>query len=170
MHDRRAGVREIGAVPLRFELQYVAIYCHILSYTQPERTERFMRSRDYNSILAMPPKELLDWAAKEFLVEIPGEIVTAEDMDEAARLLLQLSNSYSYLCALLSYAKISAREAKRYGEKSDYEDMVDRRDVIQNVTDCVKQLYAAVSRSVTIRIENNQELRMTACCGITQRR
>ena len=117
---------------------------------------------DYISILNMEPEKLLDWLNNEFTVQIPEEILSIEDMNEAARILLQLSNSYSYLCTLSSYAKIAARQAKRYGEKMDYEDAVDRKKIIQNMTDCIKQQYAAVSRSVTIRIENNQELRMTS--------
>ncbi len=110
----------------------------------------------------MEPKELLDWITTEFSVQLPTEIISVEDMNLAAKLLLQLSNNYSYLCALLSNAKLEARAQKRYGEKKDYEDAVDRKEIIQNMVDCVKQQYAAVSRSVTIRIENNQELRMTA--------
>ncbi len=117
---------------------------------------------DYLKLLRMDPAELLNWLTKEFSVQIPGEILTAEDMDNAAKTLLQLSNAYSYLCTLLSYAKIETRQQKRYGEKEDYEDMVDRKEIIQNMVDCIKQNYAAVSRSVTIRIENNQELRMNA--------
>ena len=117
---------------------------------------------DYDTILSMEPKKLLNWLTSEFVIKLPGEICTAEDMDKASMLLLQLSNEYSYLCALSSAAKIATREAKRSGDKEAHENMVDKKDTIVAITECVKQQYAAISRSVTIRIENNQELRMNA--------
>lgn len=117
---------------------------------------------DYLSVLNMDPYEMIHWITEEFSIDIPPEITTIEDMDEAARLLLKISGMYSYLCTLLSYAKIETRNKKRSGDKIAYEDMVDRKEIIQNMVDVVKQQYAAVSRSVTIRMENNRELQMVA--------
>lgn len=119
---------------------------------------------DYNRVLSMKSEDMIDWLLKEFDLEIPGEIITPDDMDEAAKLLMQASSYYSYLCALLSYAKVYVRDLKRQGpsKKLDYEDMVDRKEILQNFADSVKQQYSAISRAVTIRIENNQELRMNA--------
>lgn len=118
----------------------------------------------YNSnldqTLSKPPIELLNWLLNEFSIEIPEVIATPQDMENASQILLHLSGAYSYLMALLSYAKLKTREAKRNLSKEEYEDMVDRRDVIDNVKDIVKQNYAAVSRAVTICIENNNELKM----------
>ncbi len=81
-------------------------------------------------------------------------------MEKAGQVLLRLSGAYSYLMAFLSHAKIRVRETKRNCSKEEYEDMVDRRDVIENIKDVVKQNYTAVSRAVTIYIENNNELKM----------
>ncbi len=117
---------------------------------------------NYEEILRMEPKALLEWLIKEFHVEQPKEILTVDDMQLASALLLQLSSYYSYLCALLSYAKIATRESKRSGEKALHEDMVDKKDIIQNMTDAVKQQYASISRAVTIHQENNTELRMNS--------
>lgn len=110
----------------------------------------------------MKAEEMIDWLLKEFALDVPGEIITPDDMDEAATLLLKGSSYYSYLCALLSYAKVRVRSLKREGpsKKSEYEDMVDRKEVLQNFADAIKQEYAAISRAVTIRMENNLELRM----------
>lgn len=116
----------------------------------------------YSDILNMSPTQLFEWITKEFIIQIPAQIHSIEDMDYAATTLLKLSSHYSYLNSLLSYAKIRTRECKRSGDRIEYEDMVDKKEIIQNMTDSVKQQYAAVSRSVTIRIENNQELRMNA--------
>ena len=123
---------------------------------------------DYNTIFQMDPSNLLTWLLENFSVELPEEIQSTADMENAAKLLLQLSNHYSYLCALASTAKIATRNAKRYDSKEEYEDMVDRKEIIQNMVDVVKQQYAGVSRAVTIRMENNVELRMTAGGYISQ--
>lgn len=117
---------------------------------------------DYAQILAKNPRDLMEWLLEEFTVEIPHEIITTDDMDEAASLMMQLSSYFSYLCTLSSYAKIATREVKREGDKIAYEDMVDRKEIIQNMLDAVKQQYSAVSRAVTVRIENNNELRMNS--------
>ena len=117
---------------------------------------------DYEKILAKEPRELLKWLLSEFNVEQPKEILTVQDMELAAGLMLKLSGFYSYLCALLSYAKIATRDAKRGGDKRYHEDMVDKKDIIQNMTDSVKQQYASISRAVTIHQENNMELRMNS--------
>ena len=124
---------------------------------------------DYVQVMAMLPEILLDWLTDSFLEEIPSEMTTAEDMDNAAKLMLKLSSSYSYLCALLSYAKFETRNVKRCGDKEDYEDMVDKKEAIQNILDAVKQQYNAISRVVTIRIENNRELQMNTNGYIARR-
>lgn len=118
-------------------------------------------NKDYKSIMQKKPLELLNWLLSEFSVQIPEAVVTADDIKKASEILLQLSNTYSYLVTLTSYAKLATREAKRNLPKEEYEDMVDRRDVLQNFSDITKQSYAAVSRAVTIYIENNNELRMS---------
>lgn len=114
----------------------------------------------YDNLLHKEPKELLNYLVEKFYVPLPEAIFTAADMEAASKLLIKLSGEYSYLTALLLYAKIAVRDTKRNGSKPDYEDMIDRRDTIEGVTNAVKQQYAAVSRAVTIHIENNQELRM----------
>lgn len=111
-------------------------------------------------ILKMEPKALLDKLVEDYSYGLPSEIVGPDDMAEASRLLIRLSGDYSYLMSLLSYAKLDAREAKRTRSKEEYEDAVDRKEIIANVTEAIKQKYAAISRAVTIHIENNRELHM----------
>ncbi len=115
---------------------------------------------DFNCILEKEPTDLLEWLLSNFSVPVPELVVTMDDMSSASETLLKLSGIYSYLMTLLSYAKVKTRELERLKEKDLYEDMVDRKEVIQNFSDAVKQSYTAVSRAVTIRIENNNELRM----------
>ncbi|MCR5396829.1 MAG: hypothetical protein K6E64_05105 [Lachnospiraceae bacterium] len=120
----------------------------------------------YNDILRKDPMELFCWLNQEFSVSVPAEIISAKDMDDAAKLLLKLTSYYSYLCSLLSYAKVLTRQVKRDCDKATYEDMIDRRDMIEAMQKNVMQQYSAISRAVTIHIENNRELRMNATGGI----
>lgn len=122
---------------------------------------------NYNNLLSMDPKDLLDWLLQNFTVELPTEIISIEDMNNASKLLLQLTSFFSYMNSLSSAAKIAKREAKRNATTEEYQNMVDRADIIQNMVDVIKQQYAAISRAVTIHIDNNTELRMNAS-GIMQ--
>lgn len=115
----------------------------------------------YKILLTLSPSDLLENLEKEFLRPVPEEILSVEDMEMAGKELLRLSSAYSSLLTLQSYAKLDTREKKREKvTKREIDDSVDRKEIIQNVVDIVKQQYNAVSRAVTIRIENNQELRM----------
>ena len=116
---------------------------------------------NYDRILSMKPSNLLDWLINEFDTEIPAEIKSIDDMSDASDLLLHLTSNYSYLITLLSYSKLCVREAKRSGNKEYHEDAIDRRDIIQAYVDIVKQQYTAVSRAVTIKVENNKEILMS---------
>ncbi len=115
---------------------------------------------NFDNILQKSPLSLLNWLYEEFNVEVPQIVVSQDDMKAASEALLKLSSYYSYLMGLLSYSKIKVREAKRTKSKEEHEDMVDRKDVLENFKEAIKHSYAAVSRAVTIYIENNAELKM----------
>ena len=114
----------------------------------------------YADALKKEPKELLNWLVKNFSVVIPEQVNSAEDMVLASSKLLELSSKYSYLCNLASYAKIVCRDYKRNKDKQEYEDMVDKKEIIGYMSDSVKQSYQALSRAVTIYIHNLEELKM----------
>lgn len=122
----------------------------------------------YKNVIDKSPQELFKWLTDNFLVELPSVLMSIEDMEYASSLLMQLAGYYQYLTALLSYAKISTRAAKRNLSKEAYENMVDKKELIQNTVDAVKQSYNAVSRAVTIHIENNAELRMNSSGSIRE--
>lgn len=60
---------------------------------------------EYNSILSMNPTHLLEWLLQNFTVNLPEEIISVEDMNNASKLLLKLTSYYSYMNSLLSAAK-----------------------------------------------------------------
>ena len=126
----------------------------------------------YENILELEPYSMIDMLTTDYLTEVPQTINTIEDMNLASQKLLKLAESYSFISSLLSLTKIMVRQAKRDMNnapkeqkdeyKTRYEDMVDKNAIVSNLSDAVKQQYNAISRAVTIHIENNHELNMTS--------
>ncbi|AOZ97911.1 hypothetical protein [Butyrivibrio hungatei] len=114
----------------------------------------------YTELFSLEPLAFLTWLDKTFPTKVPDCIDTVSDMTKAAGQLLMFTNEYAYISELSSLARILTRKAKREGRKTDYEDMVDKRDAIENKMSAIKQCYQGVSRSITVRSENNEELRM----------
>ena len=118
-------------------------------------------SMDYSNFKNMTSYEFLCWLEETFPVRIPERITSKNDMDVAANELLKLSSEYAYMSTLSSWFKMATREAKRYESKEEYENMVDKRDACEAKLKSIEQSYKGISRAVTIRMENNAELRMT---------
>ncbi len=116
---------------------------------------------DYEKMKNMDVFEFITWLDDNVKIELPKSITTMEDMNLAGKMLLKLSAQYSYLTSLYSWFKAATRYAKRHEIKEVYEDMVDKKEAVEKKVDAVKQLYDGVSRAVTIRQENNMELRLT---------
>lgn len=114
----------------------------------------------YKEALEQSPYELLE-NLKNFLVEVPAQINTIDEMNIASNLLLRLASNYSYLCGLAAYAELETRRLKREGEKTEYEDAIDRKKVVSKFCDAVHQQYQAISRAITVHTENNNELKMS---------
>ena len=117
---------------------------------------------DYKKMRDMDVFDFIAWLDNAVDTKLPKEIVTMEDMKSAGEMLLKFSSEYSYMASLYSWFKAATRYAKRNESREVYEDMVDKKEAVENKLDAVKQLYAGVSRAVTIRQENNIELRMTS--------
>ena len=112
---------------------------------------------NYESFFSLTPVELLNKLTKRFDYKIPEKITTKEDMENAQALMLRLTGDISYLFALQSYAKIETSRIKRLGLKEDSQDAIDKKEVIANFLDALKQQYNGVSRAVTIVLASNEE-------------
>lgn len=121
---------------------------------------------DYNFLKKMSPYEFLNWLNETVPVHIPQKIESIEDMNAASQELLSIIAEYSYISELASWFKVATREAKRTEPKSAYEDMVDKKEAVEKKLESLKQTYAGISRAITIRTENNAELRMTSSKNI----
>ena len=113
----------------------------------------------HKEILLKNTLELCNWIEENFAVQNLTEISNVEDMKSANKINLQLSAYEAYFSDLLSYAEVMTRYAKRNYAKDDYEDMVDRKKIIQNKHDSLKHQRDALSRSVTIYIKTLEELK-----------
>ena len=124
-----------------------------------------MNAKTYTEILSMEPLELQNWITKEFELtkEIPTDISSVEDMQNASHMIGTFTNRLSYLTALGVYAKMCVRQEKRKGKenKSNADDMIDRKYAIDKAAEIVKQQYNTVSRMITVKQEINKELYMS---------
>lgn len=121
--------------------------------------------KQHIELLKMTPSDLNTWLLENFSYMIPENIDDTDSMKEAGQMLGQIANSYSYIISMLSYAKIAVRNEKRKGKenKENADDMIDRKEALQNMADILKMQYQAISRMITVRKDINEELKMMSC-------
>ena len=118
------------------------------------------KTMTYRDIFSMQPLDMIEWASEEFGFELPEQIQTASDMELASKLMMQITGHRSYLNELLAYAKVSVRETKRNGSKEEWEDMVDRKEILERFLKIADDAYSTLSRAVTIKTSNDREFYM----------
>lgn len=116
-----------------------------------------------NDYLEMEPVQLLEVLTDTFIIDIPEEIDDVTTLQNVSKLMSETINAYSFLVQLYCLSKISTRHYKRLGAsaKKEYEDSVDRKEIIKNILDAVLLRYKVLSRMVTIKQEINEELNMS---------
>lgn len=119
---------------------------------------------NYKTYLEMSPLSLLENLSKTFLYKVDETIETPADLQKISGILVQTTNEFSFLSQLLNYAKFDCRYYKRLGKdyKTQYEDAIDRREVVHSILDAVELRYKTLSRMITIKQEINKELKMSA--------
>ncbi len=108
----------------------------------------------------MPIESYIQWMANGFHIPVPEQIKSIEDANKAATLLSKYSNNYLYLVELYNNFKVLSRKARRDKDMDKYEEYVDKRDIAEYMAKGVKLQYQAVSRMITIRQGNLDELSM----------
>lgn len=112
-------------------------------------------------LLEMDPVELVDWLESEYLIELPTDVNSLDEMNKAGMLLGKLANTYSYLKILSAYAKLNVRRAKQQkSNKEKIDEAVDRREIFETFADTIKLQYTAVSRMITVRKQMDEESKM----------
>lgn len=120
------------------------------------------RQAKITDFLEATPFDLIGKLEPFKTARIPGgETMTAEDANAAGKELMRLSANYSFLSTLLSYAKVMKREKQRSGDKTAYQDAIDREDIIEQAMKSVDVSYRSINRAVSIWSEVQRELMMT---------
>ena len=114
---------------------------------------------NYETWFNQTPTETFNKLVSRFNYTIPDKINTKADMEAAQGLMLKLTGDIAFLLALSSYAKIETSRVKRLGIKDETQDAIDKKEMIANFLDALKQQYNGVSRAVTINISNNEEMK-----------
>ena len=114
----------------------------------------------YDDILQMKPRELINWLEQEFIIQLPANLDTIENLQLAQEMFSKFGNQYAYLTMLFNYAKISLREMKRNKDlpKNEIDDMIDKKDAIEKTMSAVDKLKGDLSRMLTVKQEINKEL------------
>jgi hypothetical protein len=120
--------------------------------------------RNNIAIAESDPMELLQYMQTRYLVRVPEGIRTGDDLGQAGVLLGRLTNDRTYLMSLLSYLKYLTK-LERSGGKDNavaYQEMMSRRDIVQDAFDTVDKQYEGLSRMVTVYVQELRELEMTS--------
>ena len=109
------------------------------------------------SLLTMSVHGVIDDLREKVLGEVPQGITNMEDVEHLEVLLGKLPNDYAYVVSMLGYARNYVRELKRQKDKDRYEDMMDKRDALENIASAIKLQYQGVSRMLTAHEQRRDE-------------
>lgn len=115
----------------------------------------------YEDISQMAPKDLAIWLNTNYLIDIPTTIETCDDLKKVGKLLGEITNVYSYVVSMSTFAKLSVREAKRHKlDKEVIDDYMDRKNVLEDFANTLKLQYTAISRMITVKKQIDDEMKM----------
>lgn len=109
------------------------------------------------SILSLDPLDLADYLVETYFIECPQEINNSEDLKAAGNAMNRFGVTLQFFHELNAYAKRYVRIAKRELPKAEYEDMIDRREVISEMTDAIEEVKNGLSRNITAYINGLDE-------------
>lgn len=113
-----------------------------------------------NSILTLDPLDLADYLIENYFIPIPTRIENSEDLSLAGDALKQIGVTLQFFHELSAYAKRYVRIAKRELPKDAYEDMIDRKEIIAEITNALTELKNGLSRNVTTYTNSIQEINL----------
>lgn len=125
-----------------------------------EREELSKRMMTYEEILKLKPPTFLTYLEQD-RVEVHCAPDNAEEVVRAGQMLGELANRFSYLSSLHSCAAAMKRKLAREGSVDSYQDMIDKQAAIRNAMDALDMQYRALSKAISIHMDNNRELYYT---------
>lgn len=124
------------------------------------RTRKKSTNLSYAEILELDPLVFLSYL-EQFKCDVSCNVESAEEMYEAGKKLGEVANSYSFLTSLYSYAGVKKRQLSRVGKNTEYQDMIDKEEAVERTMKAVDMQYRALSKAISVHIENNRELYYT---------
>ena len=112
-------------------------------------------------IISYAPDKVASWAVDEFFGPLDNSFESPEALTKLSADMVTLVNQYSFIASVLATLKVECRNQKNLGNKKKYEELVDKRDILQKALDSVKLKQAALSRMITIKQEIDRELNMS---------
>lgn len=91
---------------------------------------------------------------EQLKIDVFTKIMSQEEAETASDEMGKLANHYSLVSSLLSYAKAFKRSLKRDKNMEEYEDMIDKEAIIENTLKALDIQYKAVSKSITLYMED----------------
>lgn len=114
-----------------------------------------------SDLLSLEPVDLMEYLTENFSIQVPSAVTTAEDLEQAARILSQAYSYYSFLTSMRMTARLQKRELKNQKEsRAEIEKMLAREEAFEMQAGIAKHAYDTVSRMVTIKQQINQEMKM----------
>ena len=110
------------------------------------------------NIFSMDPIDMINFLAETYLIEIPEKIDSVEDLTVAGNKLCEIGAALQFFHELNAYAKRYVRVAKRSEVKEKWEDMVDRKDAIHELTEALTKVKESLSRAMTAYIQKQEEM------------
>lgn len=115
-----------------------------------------------NDIVSMSPKELADYCDEHyFSFPVLPSVETPDDLRQASEQMGILTGYYSFTSSMLSHLKYMVRDAKKSKQKELADDLIDKKVILENAQSVLQQLYASLSRRISVHHDIMTELKMT---------
>lgn len=112
-------------------------------------------------MLKMEPVELIEYINSKFKVDVPINIESQQEINNASKRMAVAASYYSFFQSLKSQANVLKRYLKRTkADKILIEDMIDRENIFDTQASIMKQTYDTISRLFTIKHRELDELKM----------
>ena len=107
----------------------------------------------YEQILKLEPIVLASYLEQK---KIPVNVMVTNQIEAeiADKLARAIADNLSFLNSLLSYATALKRIAARKGKTFEYEDAVDREQIIKNAIRGCDTQYKAISKSISLYMDS----------------
>lgn len=125
----------------------------MMENTETTKIKSIWEYRTYPELLNLD-SFVLTATLEQLKIDVFTKIMSQEEAETASDEMGKLANHYSLVSSLLSYAKAFKRSLKRDKNMEEYEDMIDKEAIIENTLKALDILYKAVSKSITLYMED----------------